>query len=50
VSSRRAVGPLLVAAIALFGAPPARAFTLRHQANQTGDFVLIGNTLGQDCG
>src|SRR5579872_7405163 len=34
----------------LAGATPAHAVTLRYQANQTGDFVLIGNTLGQDCG
>ena len=31
-------------------AGPARAVTLRYQANQAGDFILIGNTLAQDCG
>ena len=43
----------LVAALAagdLVAVPAAQAVTLRHQANQAGDFVLIGNTLGQDCG
>jgi hypothetical protein len=28
----------------------ARAAALRYQVNQKGDFVLIGNTLGYDCG
>ena len=46
------VGLVAFAALAalLGGALPARAVTLRYQANQTGDFILIGNTLGHDCG
>ena len=33
----------------MLGAGRATAATLRYQANQVGDFILIGNTLGQDC-
>ena len=36
--------------VLLVGGFDAEAVTLRYQANQVGDFVLIGNTLGQDCG
>ena len=36
-----------VAALAAVGS--ARAATLRYQVNQKGDFVLLGNTLGQNC-
>jgi len=39
-----------MSAAAVCTAGPARAVTLRYQANQAGDFVLLGNTLGQDCG
>src|SRR3954468_16205706 len=41
-----ACGALLVGV-----SPGARAApTLRAQVSQSGDFLLIGNTLGQDCG
>ena len=42
---RAVVGLAVVSATA-----SANAVTLRYQANQAGDFVLIGNTLGHDCG
>ncbi|HEX4404121.1 MAG TPA: isopeptide-forming domain-containing fimbrial protein, partial [Polyangia bacterium] len=52
-STRIVVRALLVGAIVTAGlAAPraAHASTLRYQVNQNGDFVLIGNTLGLDCG
>ena len=41
----------LLAAIAALGASgrAVAAVALRHHASQVGDFVVIGNTLGQDC-
>lgn len=42
-------GSLLAAALS--SAPPSQAAqTLRVQVDQKGDFVMIGNTLGWDCG
>ena len=40
----------LVVGLAALAAGAARANTLRFQINQKGDFVLLGNTLGQNCG
>ena len=40
-----APGPLLL----LFAGTAAAAPTLRVQVDQHGDFLLIGNTLGQEC-
>ena len=52
VANARRTAALLAALAAggLVGVPSAHAVTKRYQANQAGDFVLIGNTLGQDCG
>src|SRR5437879_2126559 len=36
--------------LAAFGAEARAAQTLRVQVDQHGDFKMIGNTLGQDCG
>ena len=49
--STRAARLALVAGVAALGASGRAdaAVTLRHQASQVGDFVIIGNTLGHDC-
>ncbi|HTB56634.1 MAG TPA: isopeptide-forming domain-containing fimbrial protein [Polyangia bacterium] len=41
---------LLTAALLLASTAAARASSLRYQVDQKGDFVLLGNTLGYDCG
>ncbi|HVR60711.1 MAG TPA: hypothetical protein VMU50_02370, partial [Polyangia bacterium] len=41
---------LVVAALLVSAAGRAQAAALRFQVNQRGDFVLLGNTVGQDCG
>ncbi len=41
---------LLPAVLLLASTAPAHASALRYQVNQNGDFVLLGNTLGYDCG
>lgn len=47
----RAIGGSIAAAIALLSAGDAGAApVLRAQVVQTGDFALIGNTIGHDCG
>ncbi|MDB4982068.1 MAG: cell surface repeat-containing protein, partial [Myxococcales bacterium] len=45
-----AVVVVAVFASTFAGAGVARAAALRFQVNQKGDFVLLGNTLGQNCG
>jgi len=40
----------VVVGLSVASGSAARAAALRFQVNQNGDFVLIGNTLGQDCG
>ncbi|HVZ86038.1 MAG TPA: isopeptide-forming domain-containing fimbrial protein, partial [Polyangia bacterium] len=44
---RRALLPVV---LLLASTAPARASSLRYQVDQKGDFVLLGNTLGYDCG
>src|SRR5438105_635759 len=46
----RAAATLAAGLFVLAGADAARAAALRYQINQKGDFVLLGNTLGQNCG
>ncbi|HXI55910.1 MAG TPA: hypothetical protein VNO55_07610, partial [Polyangia bacterium] len=46
---RVAIGALAMAAAVLTSSGGAQAATLRFQVNQRGDFVLFGNTVGQDC-
>ncbi len=52
MTARRAVRRIggLAALAALAAAAPARASAVRYQVDQHGDFVLLGNTLGRDCG
>src|SRR3954451_6279465 len=49
-ASRLAFAIAVLVAAPLLRGGQAHAVTLRYQANQVGDFVLIGNTLAQDCG
>jgi uncharacterized repeat protein (TIGR01451 family) len=48
-SPRRLASLTLVAAAALASASAEAAPSVRAQLDQTGDFVLIGNTLGYEC-
>src|SRR5882724_1000600 len=47
---RRLVAWALALGATVGAAGGAQAAALRFQVNQKGDFVLIGNTLGQNCG
>src|SRR5690606_42141359 len=52
-SMRRTLGSAGLAGLGLLGVLGGRADaapTMRYQIDQHGDFVMIGNTLGYDCG
>lgn len=49
MKARWLVGAVCSIAAASVSAPSGAAPTLRHQVDQQGDFVLLGNTLGHEC-